>query len=82
MITFLFEGESLHAKDGQSLAAALLANENRITRRTRMNSKPRGIFCGIGICFDCLLVVDGVMNQRSCITPVREGMVVRIQDGN
>lgn len=82
MITFVFEGESLHAEEGQSLAAALLANENRITRRTRINSKPRGIFCGIGVCFDCLLVVDGVMNQRSCITPVREGMVVRIQDGN
>jgi len=82
MIHFSFEGVQLEAEAGQSLAAALIANQQRITRLTRINSTPRGIFCGIGQCFDCLLSVDGKLNQRSCITEVHEGMVVQIQNGN
>ncbi len=81
MIHFLFEGKSLQATEGQSLAAALLANQERITRYTRGKSTPRGIFCGIGVCFDCLLIVDGVSNQRSCLVEVKDGMQVRIEDG-
>lgn len=43
--------------------------------------QPRGIFCGIGRCNDCKMVVDGVPNTRTCVTPVREGMVVETQKG-
>jgi len=82
MIHFYFEGELLEAREGQSLAAALVQNQERITRLTRIKSTPRGLFCGIGSCFDCLLSINGVMNQRSCITEVQEGMVVQIQNGN
>jgi len=81
MIHFFFEGTSLEANEGQTLAAALLANHERITRITRGKSKPRGVFCGIGACFDCLVVVDGESNQRSCLVEVCDGMQVRIQDG-
>lgn len=82
MINFQFEGESLIANEGQSVAAALLANQERITRQTRIMGKPRGIFCGIGVCFDCLVVIDDLPNQRSCITEIRAGMIVSVQHGN
>lgn len=82
MINFQFNGEPLMASEGQSVAAALLANQERVTRLTRFTRKPRGIFCGIGVCFDCLLIIDGASNQRSCITEIKEGMVVTVQDGN
>lgn len=81
MIHFFFEGNSLQAQEGQSVAAALLENHERITRITRGKSKPRGIFCGIGACFDCLLIVDGESNQRSCLVEIKDGMQVKIQNG-
>ena len=81
MVKFTFEGQEVDAHEGQSLAAALLTHGDRILRTTRHQEKPRGIFCGIGICFDCLVVVDGERNQRSCITPVRAGMEVEVQRG-
>ena len=82
MITFTFNGLELQGEQGQSVAAALLANQLRATRYTRVESKPRGLFCGIGICFDCLLVINGQGNQKSCITEIKEGMSVTIQYGN
>ena len=82
MITFTFEGIALQVEPGTSIAAALITNGERVTRLTRFNSSPRGIFCGIGVCFDCLIEVDGSPNQRSCITTVKEGMVVKVQHGS
>ena len=80
MITFTFNGIELFARAGQSVSAALLTNDERITRYTRINGAPRGIFCGIGICFDCLLIIDGHPNQRGCITVVQSGMTVELQN--
>ena len=82
MITFTFEGLPLEVQPGISIAAALITHGERITRLTRFNSNPRGLFCGIGACFDCLIEVDGQPNQRSCITTVKEGMVVKVQRGS
>lgn len=79
MITFTFNGVELFAISGQSVSAALLTNNERITRYTRINNSPRGLFCGIGVCFDCLLIIDGKPNQRGCITMVQSGMTVEIQ---
>jgi len=76
MIAFTFNGEEVPAKEGQSVSAALIAHELRINRHTRINNEPRGIYCGIGICFDCLVTIDGVVNQRGCLTVVRSGMIV------
>jgi hypothetical protein len=58
----------------------LLAEGHIATRNTRSGS-PRGVYCGMGVCFDCLVVVDGVPNTRACVTWVREGMDVARQDG-
>jgi hypothetical protein len=79
--TFLFDGRPVAFTDGQSVAAALTAVGVRSWRTTRVGGRPRGLFCGIGICFDCLVVVDGRPNQRACIVPARAGTQVTTQEG-
>ena len=80
-IEFTFDGEKIDAITGQSVAAALLAANQRTLRKTRFNNNERGVFCGIGVCFDCLVVIDGLANQRSCLTEIRAGMKVQTQVG-
>lgn len=80
-IKFWFNGECLEAEEGEPIAASLLANGIRVHRLTTKRHEPRGIFCGIGQCTDCMMEVDGRPNVRTCITPVREGMIVKTQDG-
>ena len=81
-IEFTFDGKTISAISGQSVGAALLAANQRSLRKTRFNKNKRGIFCGIGVCFDCLVVVDGVTNQRACIIEARSGMQIQTQDGS
>jgi len=81
-IEFIFDGKIISALSGQSVGSALLAANQRSLRKTRFNKNKRGIFCGIGVCFDCLVVVDGVTNQRACIIEARPGMKVQTQDGS
>lgn len=81
-IAYFFNGNAAKGFAGQNVAAAILANGERILRSTRVKNKPRGIFCGIGICFDCLLVIDGVPNQRGCLVEIREGMRIESQGGS
>ena len=73
-ISFTFNGEVFTSESGQSVAAALIAADNRELRTTRFENEPRSIFCGIGICFDCVVVIDGVANQRSCVVEAKPGM--------
>jgi predicted molibdopterin-dependent oxidoreductase YjgC len=77
-VTITVDGIPLQAYLGETIAGALLANGQRAWRRTESGA-PRGLFCGMGICFDCLVSVDGVPNVRACITPVIEGMVVETE---
>jgi D-hydroxyproline dehydrogenase subunit gamma len=81
MTTFSFAGKDIAAADGQSVGAALIAAGHVSWRTTRHGGAPRGVFCGIGICFDCLVVVNGRPNRRACLTEVRDGDVVEPQDG-
>ena len=80
-MTILFAGEPLEAFAGEPIAAALAAAGVRVFRRTSKRGEPRQLFCGIGRCTDCVMVVDGQPNVRTCVTPVREGMRVEVQDG-
>ncbi len=73
---FYFEGKEIQAQQGQTVGAALLENGVRLLRHTRFDSKPRGMFCGIGVCFDCVLTIDGLSNQRACLIEATEGMKV------
>ena len=81
-IEFTFDGEKIAAIGGQSVAAALLAANQRALRKTRFDNNERGVFCGIGVCFDCLVVIDGITNQRACLIEARPGMKVQTQVGS
>jgi aerobic-type carbon monoxide dehydrogenase small subunit (CoxS/CutS family) len=81
-IEFTFDGEKIDAITGQSVAAALLSADQRILRKTRFNNTERGVFCGIGVCFDCLVVIDGITNQRACLIEAKPGMKVQTQVGS
>ena len=81
MTTFFFGDKEISAEPGQSVGAALIAAGYRSWRTTRHGGAPRGVFCGIGICFDCLVVVNGRPNQRACLAEVRDGDQVRPQEG-
>lgn len=69
------------ANEGEMIAAALIANGISTFRYTNHKHKPRGLYCGIGRCTDCVMIVDGVPNVRTCITPVRDGMQIHTQNG-
>jgi predicted molibdopterin-dependent oxidoreductase YjgC len=79
-LSLTLDGRTVNAYEGETVAAVLLAEGHIATRKTRSGS-PRGVYCGMGVCFDCLVVVDGVPNTRACVTWVREGMDVARQDG-
>jgi predicted molibdopterin-dependent oxidoreductase YjgC len=79
-ITVQVNGAPVPAYPGETVAAALLAQGRRAFRHTPHHA-PRGLFCGMGVCFDCLVTVDGQPNVRACITPVRAGMVIEIAEG-
>ena len=80
-LRFTFGGREIAAEPGQSIGAALIAAGQRSWRSTRHAGEPRGIFCGIGICFDCLVTVNGRPNQRACLTEVVQGDRVEPQEG-
>ena len=80
-ITITVGGREIPAKSGEPIAAALLASGVRVFRKTAKKGYPRGIFCGIGRCTDCVMTVDGKPNVRTCVTPVRAGMKVETQNG-
>ena len=80
-LTFVFEGAPLSAMSGDSVAAALLAAGEAVTRTTPVGAVPRGPYCMMGVCFDCLLEIDGLANQQGCMVQVAEGMVVRRMRG-
>lgn len=77
-----FDGRPVRALSGQSIAAALWADGVLAWRTTRVGGRPRGAFCGIGACFDCLATVNGRANQRTCLLPAEPGTVVTIQEGH
>ncbi|MCH3964446.1 MAG: (2Fe-2S)-binding protein [Clostridium sp.] len=81
MVEIFVDGRTVQAREGEPILAALLANNIIINRYTLKRKEPRGLFCGIGQCTDCAMIVDGVPNVRTCITPVKAGMVIETQYG-
>lgn len=76
-----FDGRSVPCQDGWTIGAALTAAGVRSWRTTRIAGRPRGLFCGIGVCFDCLVTVNGQPSVRACLAPARQGDDVRTQLG-
>ncbi len=79
-VGLVVDGRPTVAYEGETVAAVLVAEEGLRTRRTASGAS-RGIFCGIGVCFECLVVVDDVPNTRACMTLVADGMRVERQVG-
>lgn len=79
--TIVFDGQPIPLAPGQSVGAALVSAGIRSWRTTRNGERPRGLFCGIGICYDCLVTIDGAPNQRACLTAARPGLQVHSGTG-
>ena len=70
-----FDGRPIEALPGETVAAALSAAGILALRRTDSGA-PRGLWCGMGACFDCVVTIDGKASQRACLAKVQDGMVV------
>ncbi len=79
LITFQVNDQFITARSGESVAFAVLAAGVMPTRNNPVSGSPRAPYCLMGICFECLMTIDGVDNRQSCMTPVAEGMVVHSQ---
>jgi hypothetical protein len=77
-----FDGRTLDVLPGQTVAAVLWSAGIRSWRTTRIDGRPRGVFCGIGVCFDCLVTVNDVPNQRACLVAAKSGDVITTQRGD
>lgn len=75
------DGRAIRAYEGESVAAALLADGVHVFRRTARRGEARAPHCGVGICFDCVMTVDGRPNVRTCQVPVRDGTQLSTQSG-
>ncbi|MDE0939297.1 MAG: (2Fe-2S)-binding protein [Pirellulales bacterium] len=78
-VDFTFDGKSIEAFEGETIAAALLASGVRTLRQTERKGEPRGLFCNMGICFECLVEVNGNPNQRACQYQVTDGLEIKSQ---
>ena len=80
-LTLIVDGQPVSAREGDSVAAALLAAGLVATRSTPVSQSKRGPYCMMGVCFDCLMVIDGVPSRQACMVSVRDGMRVERQNG-
>jgi predicted molibdopterin-dependent oxidoreductase YjgC len=81
VVRLTVDGRPIEARAGDSVAAALLAAGIDACRATPVTGALRGPYCMMGVCFDCLVTVDGVGNRQGCLVTVDEGMAVAIQRG-
>jgi len=79
VVTIWFEENPVQAQEGESVAAALLIAGVKYFRNAQVSAKPRIPFCWMGVCYECLLEIDGEQNQQSCLINVKDGMHVRRQ---
>jgi len=80
-VTIEVNGQPIPALEGEPIAASLLAAGYKVFRYTVKKGEPRGVYCAIGRCTDCVMTVDGRPNVRTCITPVVDGMKIKTQAG-
>jgi predicted molibdopterin-dependent oxidoreductase YjgC len=75
-IVITVDGDRLEARAGMTVAAALIAADRPVLRRSPRGGAPRGVHCGMGHCFECLVTIDGTPGRRACLVEVRDGMSV------
>ena len=81
MVALTIDGARIEARAGDLLAAAMLATGHGVCRTTPVSAAPRGPYCMMGVCFECLVTIDGMGSRQACLVPVRAGMVVETQRG-
>ena len=80
-VLFTFEGQPAHGVEGDSVAAAILALGHSHCRESAISGAARGPYCLMGVCFECLVSIDGVANRQGCMVRLRKGMVITRQRG-
>ncbi len=75
-VVIVVDGQSVTAAEGDTVAAALLLRGTTRFRQTARSNAPRGVYCGMGVCFDCLVTIDGEPNRQACLVPVCDGMEI------
>jgi len=80
-VSFSYNGSSMTGYEGEPIMTALRAAGIKVHRYTLRDHRPRGVFCAIGRCTDCVMVVNGTPNVRTCVTPLEEGMTIQTQYG-
>ena len=73
-IAVLIDGAPFEGQEGDNIATVLLLAGKIICRRTFVSGEPRGPYCMMGVCFECLVSVDGIDGLQACMTPIRRGM--------
>ena len=74
-VEFTFEGERIVAQKGETIAMALWAHGQRVLRNSSRDGAPRAVLCNMGVCYECLVRIDGAVG-RACMTEVENGMSV------
>jgi len=80
-VSITVDGRPVVARSGDSVAAAMLAAGAERCRTTPVSGAPRAPYCMMGVCFDCLVTIDGVGNRQGCLVAVRDGMAIETQQG-
>ena len=80
-VTINVDGQDVSVATGDSVAAAVLTLDLLPTRTSHVSGAPRAPLCMMGVCFECVMEIDGVLNRQACLVPVREGMRIRRQHG-
>ncbi len=80
-VNIVVDGKPVTACASDTVAAAMLAAGFEFCRTTPVSGAPRAPYCMMGVCFECLVTIDGVGNRQGCLTRVREGMRVDLQRG-
>jgi len=75
-VSLTIDGRSITAAPDDSVMAAMLMAGLLVTGRSPVDGRRRAPYCGMGVCFECLVTVDGGARRQACLTPVRDGMVV------
>ncbi|TPQ31020.1 (2Fe-2S)-binding protein [Bradyrhizobium guangdongense] len=81
LVQIFVDGVAVAARQGDTVSAALLVSGRDARRATAVSGAPRLPYCMMGVCFDCLVTIDGVGNRQGCLVPVTEGMQIEIQKG-
>ena len=79
-ITIFFEGSSVQVESGQTVAAALLSKGHLCFRNSPISGQPRAPYCMMGVCYECMLEIDGNSSQQACMIQVSEGMDIKRQN--